>query len=356
MNNELTQCELGGLSLWSRGLLPMAHLLDGTWWFDSQTVKFFRRELSLLPDATIAFLGTPSLFLNMSQCVAFKRTLLFDKDEAIRECLPAGLQSRFWSCDLRRQRPDRAHADLVIADPPWYVEEMMSFLAAGQAVARRGGHIHLCIPPVGIRPGIEEERRRLFSWAADGGLRLETLSEGKVQYEAPPFERSILRSTGQEAQQQTRNGDLAIFRVESLEGLEAIEPPCAPRWEDAMLLQTRWRVRIGHSESQGAVELLPLGFHDNVFPSCSRRHPSRDQPDIWTSGNRAFRCDHPHGFLKILRSLQGNTVGELLECAATLYPIKGTDKANAVAQILALASVEQREVEALRRCLNGRGT
>ncbi len=357
MSCDLVRRGVGGLSLWTEGLLPMAHLLDATWWFDRQTIESFRATTSQLPpEATIAFLGTPSLFLDTSQHSAFRTTLLIDKDETIRACLPEQLRRRFRSCDLRGDLPDHLGADLVIADPPWYLEEMMSFLAAGQAVAKIGSEVQVCLPPKGIRPGIEQERQTLFSWAGKGGLRLVALLEEKLHYEASPFEKNVLRATGQDPEEEPRSGDLAIFAVDSAEGLTPVGLGTNSRWTDITMLETRWRVRQGSAGSGRAIELIALGFADDVFPSCSRRHTDHNRPDVWTSGNRVFCCENPQGFLNLLRSLKGDTISRIAECAESLYPGRATSEAKTAAQILALIDVEQREVEALKRCLSGKGT
>lgn len=345
-----------GLSFWAKGLLPPAHLLDATWWFDPSTVEAFRSEVERFPpQATVALLGTPSLYLDAWQRGEVRKTLLLDGDASIQQHLPRETLSRFSVQDLFRSVPRYLGADLVIADPPWYVEETMAFLAGAQATAKLGAEVQLCLPPMGTRPTIELERESLFRWADEGGLRLERLLEGKLHYEAPPFERNAYRFTGWNAQEQARSGDLAIFAVERSAGLSV--PPFSdrPKWADITLGGTRWRVRESSMHADDSAELVTLGFPGDIFPSCSKRHANRDTPDVWTSGNRAFRCCNPQEFQRILQSLRSDTARGVLRRAERLYPDQDTREARAVAQIVALTELEEREVEALKRCLNGKG-
>ncbi len=161
-----------GLSQWALGLLPTPHLLDAAWWFDRETVESFRVEVEALPiNATVGFLGTPSLFVDASERGEERTCVLVDRDDAIRDRLPERVRSHLEVCDLLKGVPHLRGADLVLADPPWYVDETMAFLAAGQATSRVRAEVQICLPPLATRPTIEQERASLFDWAAAGGLR-----------------------------------------------------------------------------------------------------------------------------------------------------------------------------------------
>ena len=66
-------------------------------------------------------------------------------------------------------------------------------------------------------------------------------------------------------------------------------------------------------------------------------------------------CSNPQGFLGILQSLHGNTIMEIASHAQELYPDLESSQARTAAQIVTVIRVEEEEVEALKRCLNGRG-
>ncbi len=355
MTSVVTQAGKSGMSQWALGLLPTPHLLDAAWWFDAVTVEAFRAEIEALPRrAEVVFLGTPSLFLDTWQRNESRSSYLVDRDRAIQNRLPVGLRSRMDSMNLLNELPRLGHADLVIADPPWYVEETMAFLRAGQAVSRVGAQVLICLPPKGTRPSIEQERKEFFYWAATGGMRLKRVLEGRVRYEAPPFERNVFRSTGQPLDQQSRLGDLAIFDVEHRSGLTLQLGSAVVEWQDHTLLDVRWRVREEPEEKEASPVLTTLGFCDDIFPSCSKRHVDREKPSVWTSGNRTFCCDNPQRFLAILRSMDGATLKQVEASRCRLYPRDGSEAAKAADQILVLLGMEQREIEALKQCPNGK--
>ena len=355
MTPVATKSGKSGMSQWALGLLPTPHLLDAAWWFDAVTVEAFRADIEALPrQAAVVFLGTPSLFLDTWQRDESRSSHLVDRDRAIQKRLPVGLRSRMDSINLLNEVPRLGHADLVVADPPWYVEETMAFLRAGQAISRVGAQVQICLPPKGTRPTIEQERKELFDWATTGGLRLKRVLEGRVRYESPPFERNVFRSTGQPLDQQSRVGDLAIFDVEHSSGLTLRSRTAVVEWEDYTLLDVRWRVREESREGEGSPVLTTLGFCNDVFPSCSKRHGDREKPVVWTSGNRTFCCENPRRFLAILRSLDGATLKQVEASRCRLHPKDGSEAAKAADQILVLLGMEQREIEAFKQCPNGK--
>jgi hypothetical protein len=355
MESVRSKSGLGGLALWARGSLPAGHLLDATWWFDSCTVFSFReRILRQSAGGRVAFLGTPSLFLDGLHQGSPVETWLFDQDDAIRKFLSRELQSHFVVLDLTRNLPQRIGAELVIADPPWYMAELEAFLAAAQAVSSLGATVEISIPPIGVRPGIEKEREQLFTWANAGGLQLVEILQNATCYDTPAFERNTLHSVGEQTRENWRFGDLAIFNIERLNGLLPRRPLDERRWADVELLDTRWRVAKVADAAGNDPSLISMGWPDDIFPSCSRRHAQRNLPSVWTSGNRVFECRNPGGLLEILRSIKGETLPEVISRAHALYPKTGSPEARTATQIVTVLETEQREVEALRTCLNGK--
>ncbi len=320
MENVDSKAGLGGLALWSRGLLPTAHLLDATWWFNHRTVVAFRdRMVRQHVEGNVALLGTPAVFIGGYQEDSKTEAWLFDRDDAITSLLPEALRSHFIPVDLTRTRPPNLRAQLVVADPPWYMPELEAFLASAQSVACLGASVEVCIPPVGIRPGIERERERLFAWASEGGLPLIEIHKGFVEYDIPLFERNTLRLAGEPVESTSRVGDLAVLRVESLTGLLPRGHSPRSMWVDVQLLNTRWRVAQGTDTSKGSPELISMGWPSDVFPSCSKRHDQRGLPSVWTSGNRVFGCRNPQQFLDILRSMDMKSFSEIASWVVQRY-------------------------------------
>jgi hypothetical protein len=355
VNNTHVKAGLGGLALWADGLLPTAHLLDATWWFNHRTVVAIRDRMARPHvEGRVALLGTPSLFIAGYREGSKTETWLFDKDNAISRFLPEELRSHFVAVDLMSVRPPNIQAQLVVADPPWYMPELEAFLASAQSVACLGASVEVCIPPVGIRPGIEREREQLFGRASEGGLPLVEILHGFVEYDVPLFERNTLLLAGARAGATARVGDLAVFRVDALTGLLPRSHSLKPKWLDVQLLNTRWRVAENNETANGSPELIGIGWPNDIFPSCSRRHVQRDLPSVWTSGNRAFWCRNPQYLLDILRSMEGKSLPEIASWMVERYSEESSPEARTAAQIMKVLDIEQREVEALRKWLNGK--
>src|SRR5206468_2064131 len=101
----------------------------------------------------------------------------------------------------------------VMADPPWYEEETRAFLWAAASVCELGGLVFLSTPPLGVRPGMADERRRVLEWATTLGLFLDETESLALSYETPAFEANALKASGfDEIPADWRRGDLLSFR------------------------------------------------------------------------------------------------------------------------------------------------
>ena len=331
---------------WATGVLPTPHLLDATWWFDDFTMDFFHEEMQKCKEQVVVCLGTPTLLVGSDLPRSNRRLILIDRDKVLTESLERAGYSDIVTADLMRESPPRFSAGMVIADPPWYEAETQSFLAAAQCVSRKGAEIFISLPPLDTRPGIEAERERLFGWCRQRGMALVSLTPAATRYVCPPFERNVLRSMGSESAIPNRVGDLAQLRVDT--GNDRIfrssqEP--AP-WDEVSFGSTRFRLRVKLAVVPGDIQLRPMGWPEDIFPSCSRRHPYRELVDVWTSGNRAFRCNDTVGlslFLRALRTENGvDREGISIKTRSSF--------ANSTAQqVLKILETEEKEYASIRR-------
>lgn len=331
---------------WANGVLPTPHLLDATWWFDDFTIDFFHEEMQNRKEHVVVCLGTPTLLIGRDLARSNRRLILIDRDRTLKESLQRAGYSDIVTADLMRESPPRFSAGMVIADPPWYEAEIQSFLAAAQCVSREGAEIFISLPPLDTRPGIETERERLFGWCRQRGIELVRLTPAATRYVCPPFERNVLRSTGSESAIPNRVGDLAQFRVGARNDAvfhSAQEPAL---WDEVSFGSTRFRLRVQPAVVPGDIRLRPMGWPEDIFPSCSRRHPDRELVDVWTSGNRAFRCNDAVGlslFLRGLRTETGIHGGGMSIKARSSF-------ANSTAQqVLKILETEETEYASVRR-------
>lgn len=333
---------------WVSGLLPTPHLLDAAWWFDDNTVALFHHMIESVPSGVVACLGAPNVFVRAASSEVQGKVILIDGDPAVARSLYQAGYTNVVTADLMREVPQRMNAKLIIADPPWYEAEMKAFLAVAQAIAETGAEILMSIPPINIRPGIEAERSRIFNWATHGGLDLLSITPCGTRYISPPFEQNALRSSGVVVADDWRVGDLVRFRVCHPEGLHITSFSKECEWQDICLLNTRFRIANKPAKKPGDPRLIAMGWPEDIFPSCSRRYPGRDEVDVWTSGNRAFRCDDCDGLAGLAQSLRSNNFAAFREkveqfCASPMQHLRET-----ALQLCRIVETEENEYEAIR--------
>jgi len=331
---------------WREGSLPTPHLLDATWWFADETVSILTTEIKRTSGLAVC-LGTPSVALRAWQ-EGLDNVLLIDSDPLLKRCLARKGYANVMTANLKRVCPLISKVDLAIADPPWYEAETRSFLEAAHASAQVGATILISLPPFEVRDSIREERARLIKHATAAGLELIQIEPGKTRYIRPPFEHNVNRACGDQITADWRTGDLATFRVlrPALSSLGVIEPENV--WDEVCFAHTRLRVLRTAKQRGTSPRLQQMGWPDDVFPSCSRRHPSRDDVEVWTSGNRAFLCEDTRRFLEIARMLEANTLVALRVKVDCILNCGEPEAGQAAKQILDLVQREETDYEAIQ--------
>ena len=331
--------------------LPAPHPLDFSWWFDSTTThKLCDLALNLVPnDDLIILLGTPRLFVELSVLSPPRNLMLVDSDPLIAARLESGHACQaVQTCDVMRDPLPQCRGRLVIADPPWYEDEICSFLWSASFLANVGGNIAVTLPGLGTRPQILTERKRILKWAKQLGLALRNLEEAALAYLSSPFEINALAAYGvRNVPLNWRRGAFAIF--------EKIRPTSTPRpsrdraeiWEEEIIGDVRIRVRNAERKAWGSPQLQPLVTGD-ILPSVSRRDPRRDLVDVWTSGNRVFQCAGGFVLLQILAAQAGgdsamSAVSSALRRSLTSNEAEQVDCATRAVEELVL--IERRELE-----------
>ena len=286
--------------------LPPPHPLDSSWWFDTATTeKLCDLALDLVhDDDSIILLGTPRLFMELSKMEPKRDLLLIDADPLIGGRLASDQRFQaIHTCDVLRAPLPQCRGGLVLSDPPWYEDEIVSFLWSASALADVGGRIVLTLPGLGTRPLVASERNRILDWAIKLGLMLRCLEENALVYLSPPFEINALAACGiRNVPLNWRRGACAIF--------EKIRPASVPRpsmlasesWFEQTIGNVRIRVRNAQRNVWGSPLLHSLVAGD-ILPSVSRRDPRRRLVDVWTSGNRVFQCAGGFVLARILAAI-----------------------------------------------------
>ena len=281
------------------------HPLDFDWRFTRPTVEVIWETIGDLasPQASVALLGTPSLAA-ASRPNSIGAVTLFERNPNHYGSLSDGIT--FTCCDVVRDPITAAGNSVVVADPPWYEAETISFLWTAATLSKAGGHVLLSLPPVETRPGITEERERIVAAAAGFGLTLVRLTEAVLRYRTPFFETNATNAAGADVPPDWRLGDLAVFLRTDVEcGVRPTMEP-EPTWTERSLGLTRFKLRATTATGFASPVLLSIVPGD-ILPSVSRRDPRRKDASVWTSGNRIYRCE---GTSTLTAVIDGINAGE----------------------------------------------
>jgi hypothetical protein len=197
----------------------------------------------------------------------------------------------------------------VVADPPWYESEVLGFLWAARQICEQDGVVLMSVPPEGTRPGVDAEWRNIVSWAKTLGLQVEDYRLGLLSYASPLFEQNAMIAGGVPPLNGAwRRGDLAAFRCAGACRGERPKVRSRDVWEEHVIGDVRIRARRNGGLVGWSDPTLRRIAPSDVLPSVSRRDPRRDLVDVWTSGNRVFRCGGTAVLRRILDAIAGAEV------------------------------------------------
>jgi len=221
--------------------------------------------------------------------------------DSLAKVAPAG---KVVLCDIAKDALPGVSSPVVVMDPPWYPESIQLFLWAACQLSTIGGYVLASFPPVGTRPNIEQERGEILDWAQQLGLTLLRVEESALPYSSPPFERNALKTEGfTNISSRWRRGDLIIFSHTSrVFRNRPCVPPFEGKWTEEVHSGIRLRMRPS-SDQQFRDPLLESIVPGDILPSVSRRDLRRKLVDVWTSGNRVFKCRGVNTLRIILRAL-----------------------------------------------------
>jgi len=272
---------------------PVPHPLDYDWRFvaDSRQLLLDRVLALTRPQDHVILVGAPTVFRAAVEHGFPRDMTLIDRNGYIGGPQFLTLPRRVITVDVTTDEIPCTTGALVITDPPWYEEYSKAFLWAAARLTALGGTVLLSAPPLGTRPGIEEEWIRMKSFASEIGLDFIS-SEQVLRYRMPPFERNALRAAGHgNVEADWRPGMLWTFSRTSATPTADRPLVLAKRheWADRSMSGVRFRIRRRLEIFSRDPRLRTLVSGD-VLDSVSRRDPRRSAVDVWTSGNRVFGC------------------------------------------------------------------
>lgn len=297
-----------GLQTYDVAALPTPHPLDYCWWFDTGTVSYVVSLIRHLSSsrAHIALLGTPTIFDAATSARDTRRFSLIDSDPLVVSRRISGVSGERFAflADLRCRDVSIDCAKVVIADPPWYEPETRAFLWASRQFCEHDAFVLMSVPPEGTRPGVMAEWERMVKWARTLGLEVEDHQRGVLSYVSPLFERNALFAAGVPPPRAAwRRGDLVRFRCVGVCRAERPRAVSGDQWCERIFGDVRIRVRRPRERREWRDPTLNRITESDVLPTVSRRDQRRDLVDVWTSGNRVFRCNGTTIVLNILDAI-----------------------------------------------------
>ena len=275
----------------SPSFLRAAHPADFDWRFTRTCLARLKRMFDMETHSRekIALFGTPTLYPVLLGCR--ENVSLFDKSGVlISDLRKAGYSKGLIRHDLAQPIPKNYGSfDIVVADPPWYLDFYKSFFARASEVLRNEGTLFLSVLPWLTRPSAIEDRAELIGIAKSASFDLASILPAFLNYVVPPFEDTTLRAQGIKCAD-WRSGDLYVFRrtnrktTYSAEDIEVIEPP----WHEFQIGYRTVKLRGREDKIKKRFSFRPLGKAGSVLDTVSRTSPVRLAIDLWTSNNEAF--------------------------------------------------------------------
>lgn len=330
--------------------LPPPHPLDFDWRYSPETVdQLIDRAIAATePGETIALLGTPSIYVAQLAKEHHRRFVLIDGSPlTVERVKTLDTHRTVYKRDLLADAVPNLNVTAVVADPPWYEEHIEAFLWTAADLARPESQVFVSLPAVGTRPGSRAERRSFRSTAERMGMRIEEVHQRDVAYVSPPFEINALAAAGwTDLPVDWRRGDLGILRTTGVSGPRPIRQYRETRWEEHSLGWVRIRVRLD-PPTKVVDPTLEDVVPGAVLPDVSRRHRFREIANVWTSGNRVYRCQSPRLLLVVLKALATGS-NPRAAFASTIGRTPTTEEARAIArsvsQLQWIARIEGREL------------
>jgi hypothetical protein len=191
--------------------------VDAQWYFDMPSVQ---RLLSALPAGarSVLALGVPSL------CGAAVRIMdevrLLDRPKVLQRgslgltdaAQDGALEVVEWDLDAKPYL-DAVGVDVIVMDPPWYLEHYRAWLHTAVEACRIGGTICVVLPQILTNRCSVVDRLELLQILRSIGRV--SLKPDLISYVTPSFERAVLDAKGIGHLDRWRRADLALVRLHS---------------------------------------------------------------------------------------------------------------------------------------------
>lgn len=310
-------------------LLPLPHQIDYDWRFSSNGIAVFFNRINKIIESEnikkVVFIGSPSLFRfytkHNNQGIKFY-LIDFNANKHLRS---ESLEQNFniINCNVNYDMPDNVDykmikANLVIMDPPWYVEYYKKFFDICSDICDSICLVCGVFPPVLTRDTILAERNEISNYISEYGFDKLSFEQHIIEYSTPPFEINVLRINNiLNYPLNWRVGDFFYTRrINLMQNL--IEKSFVSVRDTSWFEVSVGKIRIKcKQESIKLDDLFNISlrsiYPDNIYPSVSRRYIGSQDINVWTSGNRVFCCTNIPLLTEIIQEINNPNIVLFLE-------------------------------------------
>ncbi len=280
---------------------PVAHFLDSDWRFSEKGVQVLVQNVKkyIKKGQTIIFLGVPTLFKYFfNEYPQFYNYVFLDRN-ANKHIGSMELSENVIVVDshVSKLKDYNVQADIVIMDPPWYLECYKLFMNIAYLISNPNAIVLSVMPPITTRPTVKDEYEKLEEYLKELGICIIEYKSNVIEYQMPPFERNTLRINGiVNIPDNWRTGDLliAIKKLQIADQRLLIHQINNDKmwWEfDCGTVRIKYCIPNELKITSGFIELRSI-YEGDIYPSVSRRFKGNTAINVWTSGNRVYICNN----------------------------------------------------------------
>ena len=267
------------------------HPADYDWRYTSKSRDELATRLSPFIESNreIALLGAPTLFLSLHKS-GVHLTLFDNSTSVLADLESAGATGGLFHHNMFDPMVRfRGKYDVVVADPPWYLQFHKAFILRSAELLKEQGCLLISVPPWLTRPSAIADRAAIMQFARKAGFDPVEIAPGALSYECPKFEQVALSMRGIHCGD-WRTGDLFVFRKikEPRSSLKVFPPKDEPVWDEYRFGLLKVKLRHRPRVACGKLRIRPVSDEGPCLGTVSRRSPLRRRIDLWTSDNIAY--------------------------------------------------------------------
>ena len=314
-DEKLLEKALGSLKVTTPLLLEVARDDNPVLSFWPFTPACGQQIEELIPQkSSVALLGVPTLFKLLKNPLR-SEIKLFDSDSYL---FSHEITRDYVQCDVLSTVTSQFENtfDVVLTDPPWYLNEYRPWIVKSASLARPGGTVIFVLFPQCIRSGAEGERDAILALAHELFDDIEML-QAEARYETPSFEKVELLRNGLDPAD-WRKATFVRGRVKSPK--KTVQMPStrvsADVWSERRV--GCGRIFVNNKAAKIAKFLETADPTNRFLSSPSRRDPARQRANVISSRGHALCCRDPekllYGFDRI------RSIGDIGNIALSLEP------------------------------------